>query len=357
MQAARALRAPITDLVIATALAAWALATAGGQLAVGIPAALLMTVPLGWRRVWPAGVALLVAAGFALQGAQSDPPESLATLLAAMLAAYSVCAMADRRPAAVGLLALVAAGCAETALVGDNDYGFIIVVIAAAAAAGAAIGARTRQAEADRARDAADAVAAERERIARELHDSVAHAVSLMVVQAGAAETAVDGGDTAKALERIRATGQDAIADLGRMVGLLRNGSNGAEPVYGMAEVQRLIEPFRSAGLAVDLRVDGTPRPLPGGLDSAAFRIAQEALTNALKHGAGSASLTVAYQPSALQLTVHNPVTANGAVGGTGHGLMGMRERARLYGGELRAAPAPDGGFEVSASLPLPPDP
>lgn len=356
MWTASNLRPPVTDVLAALALASWALATSGPDHVVGVPAALLMTVPLAWRRRAALGVAALVGCGFALQAAQADPPESLATVVAVMVAAYSVAGSASSRAAVLGVLVLVAGGCAETAATGQNDYGFIVVVIAAAATAGHAMGRRSRAAEAERERDAAQAVVAERERIARELHDSVAHAVSLMVVQAGAAETAIDkDGQAAQALERIRATGQEAVADLGRMLGLLRGGTNGVEPVGGMADLDRLVETFRSAGLDVQLEIEGAPQPLPAGLDGAAFRIAQEALTNALKHGAGSARLIVGYEPRSLRLFVANPVPARAATtGGTGHGVVGMRERARLYDGDLRAHVTRAGDYELEAWLPLP---
>jgi signal transduction histidine kinase len=338
------------DLLVAAALCAWALAAGGPDHAVELPAAVLMTLPLALRRVRPLLVAVAVAAGFALMGAADNPSESLATLVAVMLAAYSVAVVPDRRGAIAGVAALIAGGIAETALTGDNDYGFISVVITAAAAAGAVMGARTRQAEVDRELAEREAVAEERERIARELHDSVAHAVSLMVVQAGAAETALaQDGDASTALERIRATGQDAVADLGRMVGLLRH--EGVAPVHGISRPEQLVAPFREAGLQVELDVRGTSRELPDGLDGAAFRIAQEALTNALKHGAGSASVTIEYDPGMLHLHVTNPIGGRGAAG-TGHGIAGMRERAQLYGGRLLAGPDGDGGFEVDARLP-----
>ena len=344
--------ARLVDPLLALALCAWALATSGSDHAIEIPAALLMTLPLALRRSAPLTAALGVAAGFALMGAADNPSESLATLVAVMVAAYSVAAVGNRGVAIAGVAALMAAGIAETALTGDDDYGFIIVVIGVAAAAGAAIGARGRQAEIERERAEERAVAAERERIARELHDSVAHAVSLMVVQAGAAETAVDGdSDAARALERIRATGHEAVTDLGRMVGLLR--SEDVEPVHGIAQPERLVAPFRDAGLDVRLDVTGTPRALPTGIDGAVYRIAQEALTNALKHGDGSAALVIGYDPDALHLRVTNPVATREAPG-TEHGVLGMRERARLYGGELRAGPNGNGTYEVDLRLPVP---
>jgi signal transduction histidine kinase len=312
---------------------------------------LLMAVPLAWRRRAPILVTIPIALGFALQGVPDAPPESLATLVAVLVAAYTAAAVHDRRAAAAGVTVLLAGGLIESALVGDGDYGFITVVIAVAAAAGLAMGTRSRQAELDREREAARAVAAERERIARELHDSVAHAVSLMVVQAGAAQTAVGADpEAARALDRIRTTGNEAVADLGRMVGLLRNE---VAPVYSIAQPERLIDPFRAAGMELDVAVTGTPRTLPRGLDGAAFRIAQEALTNALKHGAGSARVAIGYESTSLRVVITNPVAASNAHDGTGHGIAGMRERAQLYGGHVSAGPAAGGMFEVDARIPF----
>lgn len=337
--------------MVAIVVCAWALATSGADHKVEIPAALLMTLPLALRRHAPMVTAALVAAGFALMGAADNPSESLATLVAVLVAAYSSAVAPGHWRALAGVALLIGGGIAETALTGDNDYGFITVLIGIAAAAGAVLSTRTRQAETERERAEQTAVAAERERIARELHDSVAHAVSLMVVQAGAAETALAGdGDAATAFQRIRATGQEAVADLGRMVGLLR--SEEIEPVHGIAQPERLLAPFRDAGLSVDAVVRGTPRPLPDGLDAAAFRIAQEALTNALRHGAGHAALTIDYEPEAIRIRVTNPI-GDSRSAGTGHGVLGMRERARLYDGRLRAEPNGNGTFEVDARLPL----
>lgn len=342
------------DLLIALVLAGWGLATSEGSPLVAV-AVLLMTLPLGWRRAAPTLVAVPVATGFALQAVPADPPESLATLVAAMVAAYSVTAHAVPRSALAGIALLLAGGVAEAALASDGDYMFIVVVLSVAASAGYAMSMRSQQAELDRQRDAAAAVAEERERIARELHDSVAHAVSLMVVQAGVAETALArDDDAAPALERIRATGHDAVADLGRMVGLLRNGAGDPEPVHGISQPKQLVDSFRGAGLDVTLTVTGEPRAMPAGLDSAAYRIAQEALTNALKHGSGAASVTVAYEPTVLGLRVENPIGGAGPGPGTGHGLVGIRERAHLYGGEA-AAVVSGGKFTVDVQIPLAP--
>jgi signal transduction histidine kinase len=346
--------ARIIDPLLAVTLCVWALVDSGPDRAFEVPAAILMTLPLAFRHRAPLLVAVLVAIGFALLGLADNASESLATLAAALIATYSAALVPDRRRALAGVGVLIAGGLVETALVGDNDYGFTVVTLGIAGVAGAAMSARTRQADAERERAEERAVAAERERIARELHDSVAHAVSLMVVQAGAAETTLhDDSDAAKALERIRATGHEAVADLGRMVGLLR--SEGVQPVVGIANAERLVAPFREAGLAVDLNVRGTIRELPAGVDSAAYRIAQEALTNAVKHGDGSATITIAYEPDALRLMVTNPLGGTAAPG-SGHGIAGMRERVRLYGGELHAGQNGRARWHVEVRLPLPPE-
>lgn len=329
-------------------LAGWALFETGARLEIGIPAALLMTIPLAWRRGAPTIVAFVVAGGFALQATQPNPPESLATLIAILVAAYSVAAYGEGWRLGAGLAAITAGALAETALAGDGDYTFILVVLAGAVVAGRALGSRSRQADAESRRIAAEAVRAEREHIARELHDSVAHSVSLMVVQAGAAEASGAGPG---ALRQIRDTGRDAVADLGRMVSLLREDSHG-EALPTLADTGRLVEPFRHAGLAIGVHVEGPTRALPTGLDGAAYRIAQEALTNALKHGGGEASLVIAYEDDAVRISVANPVSGSPAANGTGHGLIGMRERAVLYGGELRAGADGKGGFRVDAWLP-----
>jgi signal transduction histidine kinase len=200
----------------------------------------------------------------------------------------------------------------------------------------------------------------ERRAIARELHDVVAHSVSVMVIQAGAARTLLgrDPERSAEALRAVESNGREALGELRRMLGLLTGGDTepALAPQPGLEQLDRLIERVGQAGLAVDLHVEGTPRPLSPGLDLAAYRIIQEALTNALKHASGAKiQIRVAYSPEdELRLEV---VDSGGApldgANGAGRGLLGMRERVAMYGGDLEAGPRPEGGFAVRARLPL----
>jgi signal transduction histidine kinase len=202
------------------------------------------------------------------------------------------------------------------------------------------------------------AVSEERARIARELHDVVAHGVSVIAVQADAAEAALEH-DPARAeapLQAIRGSAQDALAEMRRMLGVLRADDEGSDraPQPGLAELPELVEHARAAGVPVELELDGEPRPLPASLDVTAYRIVQEALTNIRKHAPGAATtVRVAWRADGIELSVRD--RGPGPDGhGDGHGLLGMRERVRIHGGRLRTGPAAGGGFEVSAELPVP---
>ena len=211
------------------------------------------------------------------------------------------------------------------------------------------------------------AVAEERGRIARELHDVVAHSVSVMVVQAGAARRSVAGNpdQATAALTQIEATGRQALAEMRRLLGLLRDGQDGTvalTPQPGLAHLDSLLAAAREAGLPVELAVEGEPRQLPAGIDLSAYRIVQEALTNSLKHaGPAQATVRVRYGTKALEVQVADdgrgapPEAAdpNGRAEGDGHGLIGMRERVALFGGLLEVGARPGGGFLVAARLPL----
>jgi signal transduction histidine kinase len=219
---------------------------------------------------------------------------------------------------------------------------------------------RAERAERARETEARAAAAEERARIAREMHDVVAHSLSVMVVQAEAAEAMLDA-DPARArrpLAAVQRTGRDALTELRRMLGVLRElADDGAElaPQPGLAGLGALVDDVRQAGLPVRVRVEGEERPLPPGIDLSAYRIVQEGLTNALKHaGPASAEVVVRYGERELELEVRDDGRgrASGANGG-GHGLVGMRERVAIYGGELRAGPRPEGGFALVARLPL----
>ncbi|MFJ5680606.1 sensor histidine kinase [Streptomyces sp. NPDC093097] len=222
--------------------------------------------------------------------------------------------------------------------------------------------------EKEREAQARIAVAAERARIARELHDVVAHNVSVMVVQADGAAYVLDGSpDQARqALETISGTGRQALAEMRRLLGVLRTGeqAEGEEyvPQPGVEQLADLIDQVRGAGLPVDFRVVGEPRPLPSSVELTAYRIVQEALTNTRKHGGPGVSATVrlTYRDDDLDLLVEDDgrgaqheLYESGGADGLGHGLIGMRERVGMVGGLLDAGPRPGGGFRVNAVLPL----
>ena len=203
------------------------------------------------------------------------------------------------------------------------------------------------------------AVAEERARIARELHDVVAHGVSVIAVQADAAEAALEH-DPARAgapLRTIRGSAHDALGEMRRMLGVLRAGDEGSEhsPQPGLAQLPALVEHAQAAGVPVALEVEGEPRPLPASLDLTAYRIVQEALTNVRKHAPGApTTVRVGWAVGELRLAIRDQGPgANGADPG-GHGLVGMQERVRIHGGRLRTGSGPDGGFEVFVALPLP---
>jgi signal transduction histidine kinase len=202
-------------------------------------------------------------------------------------------------------------------------------------------------------------VAAEHARIARELHDVIAHSVGVMVVQAGAAERMIplDPDRASIATQAVQQCGRDALVDLRRLLGVLRPADaspSDLSPAPGLDDLPALLDRLRAAGLAVSLERSGIPRPLPPGADLAAFRIVQEALTNVLKHGSiPTAALTLRHADHGIDIEVVNPVAGTDIPQqGTGHGLIGMRERSLLYGGSCDAGRGDDGEFAVHVHLP-----
>jgi signal transduction histidine kinase len=225
-----------------------------------------------------------------------------------------------------------------------------------------------RAARLERERDAQSkiAVAAERARIARELHDVVAHNVSVMIVQADGAAYVLDSSpeQTRTALATISSTGRQALAEMRRLLGVLRSSDAGDVyvPQPGVEQLPDLVEQARQSGLPVALAVEGEPRALPRGVELTAYRIVQEALTNVRKHGGPGASATVrlAFGADGLDLAVEDDgrgstaeLAREGGPDGLGHGLIGMRERVGMVGGSIRAEPLPGGGFGILARLPL----
>ncbi len=215
---------------------------------------------------------------------------------------------------------------------------------------------RARRSEQERERERRLAAAEERTRIARDLHDSAAHAINVILVQAGAARLLQNRDPAAvqTALATIEEVARETVTEIDQLVGALREDgrTDGIEPPTGLGALQTLLERHRGAGLVVDAQIVGEPRSLPPALDQAAYRILQESLTNAARHGAGAAELKVVYGPDRLELAIRNPL-ADGADGApaNGHGILGMRERVSLLDGALEAGPAGD-SFRVHASLP-----
>jgi signal transduction histidine kinase len=321
-------------------------------------------------------VALGVAmTGIVVQSLAASPPQALWLIATVVLMMFSVGAGLDAVSARIGLIvALAAMGVDETTADDRSFSGFVFVALLVGLPwlAGRAVYARQHRAETSEARavrlerereaNARAAIAAERSRIARELHDMVAHAVSLIVVKAEAADAVLHRRPEVahEQLAAIQTTGRQAIAELGRLLGMLREDGAAGElaPQPGLDQLETLVEQVRAAGLHADLEISGLRRPLAPGVDLAAFRIIQEALTNALKHAGTAASATVAVRFDTNTLTIDVTDTGRGSNGmGGGHGLIGMRERISLYGGTLHTGNRAEGGFRVAATLPLDPDP
>jgi signal transduction histidine kinase len=346
-----------------------------GTLALGYALALLHTLPLAARRLFPSGVlATTVASGLAF-ATLGLPPESLG--VAILVAVYSVAAYGDRWASLAGLAA-AAVGSAAIQLTPSRFQWPTPVtntlIIGAAWLLGhfvhnyrahaARLEERTAELEQAREELARRAVTEERLRLARELHDVVAHAMSVIAVQSGvgAHVASTQPQEVAKALAAIEATSRAALTELRRLLGVLRQDSEpqgSLAPVPGLADLDGLLAEVAKAGLAVRLRVEGTPSPLPPGVDLSAYRIVQEALTNVVKHaGPARAQVVVGYRDHEVTVEVTDDgrgVTAPTGDGPArvGHGLIGMRERVAAFGGDLEAGPRPGGGFRVAARLPL----
>lgn len=334
----------------------------------------LLAVPIAVRRSRPLMAVCLMSLSIALQAALYERVYTLAGLIPMLIAAYSVSTHGRSRAARVGgLAAAVVAGTTINATVPAmrNATGFVfdLIVLGLAWSVGWLVRTRSeratrlvelaRQLEHERDERAREAVLAEQARIARELHDVIAHAVSVMVIQAGAAEQVL-GNDASmrSSLASIRQAGGEALAELRRLVGILRDHDEqlSLAPQPGIADLAALAAQASAAGLAAELRIDGDARPLPPGLELTAYRIVQEALTNIRKHAATStARICISFSPNTLSISIVNENAASlPSSGNGGHGLIGMRERASLYGGTLTAGPRPGGGFAVEAELPLP---
>jgi signal transduction histidine kinase len=360
---------------LATALFA-SMPVGSGMLVLGYGLVLLHTLPLAARRRFPGTVlALIVASGLA-GAALFLPPFFLGPAI--LVAVYSVAAYGSRWVALAGLAA-AELGLAAVQLI-QGRFGEpaawvqFALIIGAAWLLGYFVGDRhvyaarleERTAELEQAREelARRAVAEERLRLARELHDVVAHSMSVIAVQSGVGAHVAESRpeEVGKALSAIEATSRATLEELRRLLGVLRQDSESQaslSPVPGLADLDSLLGEVAKAGLAVRLRVEGTPSPLPAGVDLSAYRIVQEALTNVVKHaGPAQAQVTIGYRDQDVTVEVTDDGRGAAALagdgrGGTGHGLVGMRERVAAFGGDLETGPRPGGGFRVAARLPL----
>jgi signal transduction histidine kinase len=338
-------------------------------LAIGL--ALLSTVPVAWRARRPLlAAAIVLAANGACSYVAAPHQAAFQPFVALTLVFYSVGSRSDGPLWAPPVLAAAAVPLFVAAVVHGQSAGNAIpnyVWLLAAWAVGRSVRSWRRKSVAlelanhelaeQRELQARAAVAVERGRIARELHDVIAHNVSMMVVQAGAAERVLEGQQQVRdALDAIALTGRQTVDEMRTVLGVLRaeDGSAARRPQPGLADLQQLVASVREAGLPVRLRIEGEPCRLPQALDLSAFRIVQEALTNALKHaGPAEAEVVVSYESGAVRLEVRDTGAGQAHGQGAGHGLVGMRERVAMFGGELEVARAGGGGFAVRARLPL----
>jgi signal transduction histidine kinase len=344
-------------------------------LALSIPIEAALTLVLLARRRFPfAAPAGMLVAGAALSFIDGRLiPYTAASFLAALAACFLLGILGERRQAFVGL---AIANAAVLIIVGNDpesaggDFIFIPLLFTAVWLSALGFGRKLEQAreaeeraarlEREREEQARAAVAEERGRIARELHDVVGHAVSVMTVQASAVRRLLrpEQEREREALLVVEQSGREALAEMRRLVGVLRRPEEAPAlaPQPSLQHLDRLVDQAREAGLPVELRIEGEATQLPASLDLTAYRLVQEGLTNAIKHAnATRAEVVVRYGDGEVELLVSDDGTgtSDGDVDSGGHGLVGMRERVAVYGGELEAGPRPNGGYALRARLPL----
>jgi signal transduction histidine kinase len=336
---------------------------AGWDLMAQVLVAGLATASVAIRRRYPAAVGIGVQGLLVLTGLYTRLPAGCVTV-AWFCALYALAVWTTWRWFVIGAVWFVATDLApdlgDTAALREiGDFTAVVVLIMVFLRL--IVGGRERQLRmAQRERDLAarEAVVEERARIARELHDAIAHHVSMIVVQAGAERRVLDPAheSTREVLTTIERIGRSALTEMRRLVGMLRTDQPDALlPQPSITDVPTLVAQLREAGMPVELRIDGEPRELPVGIDLSAYRVVQEGLTNALKHAEGQqVAVHISYGPSslALEITDHGGGRAPTSVPGSGQGLVGIQERVALYGGELEAGQSTDGGFRLRVLLP-----
>ena len=347
-----------------------------GPVALEFFLAVVCAVPLAWRRSHPLVVVAVVAAATTAAAAVVAPAQGpFEPFIAFELAVYSVGVHCRRREGVIALTVVVIAGAATWAVVAETvdgaHYGDWLPALVYAVLVwlvGRVIRSRNERTQElerlalelanERDARAREAVTVERARIARELHDIVAHNITVMGIQATAASRIIEGDQphVREALSVIETTSRETVDEMRHMLGVLRRDDDeiGLAPQPSLRDLDTLVEQVRHAGLDVDVRVEGEPRPLPAGLDLSAYRIVQEALTNALKHAAPAhVDVAVRYLDDRIVLVVVDDGTRTVPGRGTGNGLVGMRERAALFGGDLHAGRRAGGGWELHVTLPV----
>lgn len=348
----------------------------GGPRWVNAVSAAGVTLPIAWRRRVPLAAAPLMVAFVVWQELLGGDltQNTITPLVTLPLAAYSLGVLLDRRPALLGFGVTIVLLCVDVLASSDVAFGSFVFVLLLAGGpflVGRIVNARVQLArelrekanrlEREQQEHARLAVAEERARIAREMHDVVAHNVSVMVVQASAARRMLDRNPerAREALSSVEHTGREALAEMRRMLEMLRDEEEGAAlaPQPSIDELDGLLETAREAGLSVDLQVEGERRRVPSGVDLSAFRIVQEAIGNTIKHaGASHCRVRLCFGEREMEVDVVDdgagvaPARVNGHAG---QGLVGMRERVAMLGGRLEAGYGANGGFEVHATLPL----
>lgn len=330
-------------------------------LALSVPVALAMTVPLLWGQRHPEPVAAVVLGAWVVQSLAGDwQQEPQSELLPVCVAFWCLGAHIEGRRSLWALAGALAA------LVVHEPEDVVVLgpLMVGVYAAGRLMQSRERLAAAlehERAQAERYAVAEERARIARELHDAVGHAIATMTVQAGAERMALGDRrpETSRVLQQIEVTGRETLQEMRRLVGVLRTSEDAADlaPQPGLARLAALAEQMERSGLAVDLRLTGELADVPTGVDISAYRIVQEGLTNVLKHAdARRARVRVDVLDGYVRIEVTDDGQARPTVADrTGHGLSGMRERVLIFGGSCEAGPGPDGGWRLRARLPMGP--
>jgi signal transduction histidine kinase len=381
-----ALAPPASDALLAVGLATVAQVETWGSpsFTAKVPMSLLafgVTLPVAWRRRAPIAV-LVVAMAFGLSFGTFWPSvDSVYSIFALLIACYSIGAYGRHRAglASIVVVILIYVGGAiadevnHTGEHGPGDVGMLAFLVTGAWLVGWLVARRSSQAadaterlerlERERERQEAEVLARERASIARELHDVIAHSVSVMVIQAGAAEQLLESNpaQARRSMLAVQELGRSTVGELRRMLGILRDRPEelALNPQPGLAALPRLVRQLGEAGLEVRLHTEGDPGALPPGVDLSAYRIVQEALTNTLRHARprrsrpAHAEVRLDYSADALALEIDDDGGVASRADGKGHGLVGMRERAALYGGTFSAGPLSQGGYRVRARLPL----